>query len=79
MVILADTRLLNKWVRRKITPPRRKRKRAGDESNEFLPNGPSDEAASIGNLSFNETLDEEVASFSSRYLTRVDVKWYLSS
>ena len=48
-----------------ISPPKRKRKRAGDEFNEFLPKGPPDEAANIGNLSFNETLDEKVASFSS--------------
>ena len=59
-----------------ITPPKRKRKRAGDESNEFLPKGP-DEAVNIGSLSFNETLDEKVASFSSRFLTRIDVKFFL--
>jgi hypothetical protein len=41
----------------------RKRKRAGDEPNEFLPEGPPDEAANVGSLSFNEILDEKVAFF----------------
>jgi hypothetical protein len=60
-----------------ITPPKRKRKQARDEFNEFLPKGPPDEAANVGSLSFNETLDEKVASFSSRTLTRIDVNCIL--
>ncbi|KAF8165272.1 hypothetical protein B0H34DRAFT_793681 [Crassisporium funariophilum] len=40
--------------------PKRKRKRTHDDTNEFLPDGPLDEAANIGNLDFNEILDEEI-------------------
>ncbi|KAF9247293.1 hypothetical protein BU15DRAFT_84810 [Melanogaster broomeanus] len=42
-----------------ITPVRTKRKR-DDDLNEFLPEGPPDEASTYGNLDFSEVLDEEV-------------------
>jgi hypothetical protein len=32
------------------------------QKNEFLPEGPSDAAVDVGNLDFNEILDEEVCS-----------------
>ncbi|KAH6915378.1 hypothetical protein BKA70DRAFT_1258806 [Coprinopsis sp. MPI-PUGE-AT-0042] len=41
-----------------ITPARRKRVKLS-QKNEFLPEGPSDEAVDLGNLEFNEILDEE--------------------
>ncbi|KAG6890538.1 hypothetical protein C0992_000798 [Termitomyces sp. T32_za158] len=40
-------------------PPKRKRKRPGDV-NEFLPKGPTDEAANYGSLDFGEIVDEEI-------------------
>jgi hypothetical protein len=38
---------------------KRKRKRV-DDGNEFLPDGPTDDAARYGSLEFNEVFDEEV-------------------
>lgn len=44
------------------TPTKGKRKRR-DNVNEFLPDGPVDEAAKYGDHVFDEVLDEEVHSF----------------
>lgn len=42
-------------------PNAKKRKRQQAPTHEFLPDGPKDEAASLGNLEFNEILDEDVS------------------
>ncbi|TFK29406.1 hypothetical protein FA15DRAFT_664356 [Coprinopsis marcescibilis] len=59
-------------VERIITPPRRKRTRV---KNEFLPEGPSDEVegAAVGNLEFNEILDEKVLSSKHVVINRAPV------
>lgn len=44
----------------KTTPTKKKRKRS-DDTNEFLPDGPTDEASKYGSLEFNEVLDEDVS------------------
>ncbi|KAJ8587433.1 hypothetical protein M405DRAFT_310780 [Rhizopogon salebrosus TDB-379] len=51
------------------TPTKKKRKRV-DDSNEFLPEGPADEAAAYGSLEFNEVLDEEVLKTKSTVVNR---------
>ncbi|KAL0949468.1 hypothetical protein HGRIS_009521 [Hohenbuehelia grisea] len=51
------------------TPTKRKRKQAPDK-NEFLPDGPLDEVAALGNLDFDEVLDEEVLKTKSTTVNR---------
>ncbi|KAG0709713.1 hypothetical protein DFH29DRAFT_885492 [Suillus ampliporus] len=51
------------------TPVKRKRKR-DDDLNEFLPDGPPDEAAAYGSLEFNEVLDEAVLKTKSTVVNR---------
>ncbi|KAF9226546.1 hypothetical protein BS17DRAFT_864779 [Gyrodon lividus] len=52
-----------------ITPVKKKRKR-DDESNEFLPVAPPDEASAYGNLDFSEVLDEKVLKTKSTVVNR---------
>ncbi|KAG6857107.1 hypothetical protein H0H87_009668 [Tephrocybe sp. NHM501043] len=51
------------------TPPKRKRKRL-DDVNEFLPQGPADEAATYGSLDFGEILDEEILKSKATVVNR---------
>ncbi|PBK72668.1 hypothetical protein ARMSODRAFT_1015507 [Armillaria solidipes] len=51
-------------VEKLSTPTKKKRKRETKDVNEFLPDGPTDEAAKYGSLDFNEVLDTEVSSSS---------------
>ncbi|KAF8812514.1 hypothetical protein BYT27DRAFT_7239968 [Phlegmacium glaucopus] len=55
------------------TPPKRKRGRAGGESNEFLPEGSPDEAANFSSLSFNEIVDEKILMTKSTVINRAPV------
>ena len=45
------------------TTPTKKRKRI-DDTNEFLPEAPTDEAAKYGSMEFNEILEQEVSNCS---------------
>ena len=52
----------------------RKKRRRDDDLNEFLPDRPVDEGESLGNLEFDEVLDEEVCiqtKFLNPYFLRV--------
>ncbi|SJL01897.1 uncharacterized protein ARMOST_05221 [Armillaria ostoyae] len=51
-------------VEKLSTPTKKKRKREAKDVNEFLPDGPTDEAAKYGSLDFNEVLDTEVSNSS---------------
>ncbi|GLB33886.1 hypothetical protein LshimejAT787_0107700 [Lyophyllum shimeji] len=51
------------------TPPKRKRKRAED-SNDLLPKGPIDEAATYGSLDFGEVFDEQILKNKSTVVNR---------
>ncbi|KAK0486868.1 hypothetical protein EDD18DRAFT_651532 [Armillaria luteobubalina] len=57
-------------VEKLSTPTKKKRKREADDVNEFLPNGPTDEAAKYGSLDFNEVLDTEVLIKKSTVINR---------
>ncbi|KAF7292392.1 Glutamine synthetase [Mycena chlorophos] len=52
------------------TPTKRKRSKAAAAVNEFLPEGPKDESQDLGNLEFNEVLDEEVLKTKSTVVNR---------
>ncbi|KAF7352722.1 Glutamine synthetase [Mycena venus] len=51
------------------TPTKRKRKQPVEDVNEFLPS-PMDESADLGNLEFNEILDEEILKTKSTVVNR---------
>ncbi|TFK43459.1 hypothetical protein BDQ12DRAFT_731481 [Crucibulum laeve] len=51
------------------TPAKKKRKRHED-TNEFLPDGPPDEASKYGSLEFNEIVDEEILKNKSAVVNR---------
>ncbi|KAK0230875.1 hypothetical protein IW262DRAFT_1262902 [Armillaria fumosa] len=57
-------------VEKLSTPTKKKRKREADDVNEFLPNGPTDEAAKYGSLDFNEVLDTEILLKKSTVINR---------
>ncbi|KAF8195809.1 hypothetical protein K438DRAFT_785329 [Mycena galopus ATCC 62051] len=52
-----------------LTTPTKKRKRKQSDVNEFLPS-PSDESADLGNLEFNEVLDEDILKTKSTVVNR---------
>ncbi|KAF8845863.1 hypothetical protein BDN67DRAFT_961513 [Paxillus ammoniavirescens] len=52
-----------------LTPLKKKRKR-DDESNEFLPEAPPDDASAYGNMDFGEVMDEEVLKTKSTVVNR---------
>ena len=41
--------------------------------NEFLPDGPTDEASKYGSLEFNEVLDEDVCTKCIKLIKRADI------
>ncbi|THV08473.1 hypothetical protein K435DRAFT_771969 [Dendrothele bispora CBS 962.96] len=67
-----STRAPPTTVEKITTPPKRKRKRV-EEKNEFLPDGPTDEAADYGSLEFDEIMDEEVIKTKSTVINRAPV------
>ncbi|KAG2077339.1 hypothetical protein BDR04DRAFT_1065949 [Suillus decipiens] len=64
----SEPRIANS-VQAVTTPVKQKRKR-DDDLNEFLPDGPPDEAAAYGSLEFNEVLDEAVLKTKSTVVNR---------
>ncbi|KAK0468267.1 uncharacterized protein EV420DRAFT_1260153 [Desarmillaria tabescens] len=52
------------------TPTKKKRKHDAKDVNEFLPSGPTDEAAKYGSLDFNEVLDTEILIKKSTVINR---------
>jgi len=68
-ILLSSIALLfNTQQKTKTTPPKRKRRRT-DGSNEFLPDGPSDDDEEQGDWDFSEVLDEEVNCFTCNTLS----------
>lgn len=57
-------------VEKLSTPTKKKRKREAKDVNEFLPDGPTDEAAKYGSLDFNEVLDTEILIKKSTIINR---------
>ncbi|KAK0490930.1 hypothetical protein IW261DRAFT_1547212 [Armillaria novae-zelandiae] len=57
-------------VEKLSTPTKKKRKREAKDVNEFLPDGPTDEAAKYGSLDFNEVLDTEILFKKSTIINR---------
>ncbi|KAK0206458.1 hypothetical protein DFS33DRAFT_1255799 [Desarmillaria ectypa] len=57
-------------VEKLSTPTRKKRKHEAKDVNEFLPDGPTDEAAKYGSLDFNEALDAEILVKKSAVINR---------
>ncbi|KAK0191044.1 hypothetical protein F5146DRAFT_931348 [Armillaria mellea] len=57
-------------VEKLSTPTKKKRKRDAKDVNEFLPEGPADEAAKYGSLDFNEVLDTEILIKKSTIINR---------
>ncbi|KAI9574735.1 hypothetical protein HD554DRAFT_93210 [Boletus coccyginus] len=51
-----------------ITP--KKKRKYDDDSNEFLPEAPPDEASAYGSMDFNDVLDEEVLKVKSTVINR---------
>ncbi|KDR83666.1 hypothetical protein GALMADRAFT_1338794 [Galerina marginata CBS 339.88] len=54
------------------TPTKRKRKKP-DDTNEFLPSGPTEETDKVGSLDFGEVLDEEILKGKSTVINRAPV------
>ncbi|KAG7449117.1 uncharacterized protein BT62DRAFT_1002659 [Guyanagaster necrorhizus] len=54
----------------KLSTPTKKRKHEAKDVNEFLPDGPTDEAAKYGSLDFNEVLDINVLLKKSTIINR---------
>ncbi|KAG2757343.1 hypothetical protein P692DRAFT_20948436 [Suillus brevipes Sb2] len=53
-----------------VTTPVKQKRNRDDDLNEFLPDGPPDEASTYGSLEFNEVLDEAVLKTKSTVVNR---------